>query len=489
MTRWLAYDIGTTGTKAALVESGEVLESVTKTYETQFGDGGVAEQNALDWWEAMVAATQELDAANTADAMVITGQMQNIILLDETLETVRPVILYNDTRAHAEIARVRERVGANNLRRATGNNQDAGSLLGKLLWLIEQEAESIANAKHLVFGAADYIIAKLTGVVMTDTTNASTTGLLDINRRIALASMIFQSAGLQPAIKLLPKIMAGGTKAGELSAKMAGALGLSAGIPVYLAPGDAGSATIGAGSGDIGTAYAYIGTSGWVAFTADRPADPDKGVITLVHPQVDRFIQVAPMMTATGNIDWMAELFQHEAIAEVIEQGLAQKPSNLIYLPYLNGERSPFSDPFARGVMIGMSPQTTQADMYRAALEGVVFAYKHILDALAPPDLTHLMLTGGGSRTVGWCQLFADVLGIPVKVASDAENVGIRGAIRSAEVASGAVDSYAIDDVPVTHTLIPQNDYTVSYSQKYALFRQSYEVLKPVLASAGKLLW
>jgi len=487
MTRWLAYDIGTTGTKAALIESGEVLASVTKTYETHFGDSGVVEQNAVDWWEAMVNATRELPDANTADAMVITGQMQNVILLDESLEAVRPVILYNDTRAHAEIDKVLEKVGANNLRRATGNHQDAGSLLGKLLWLSEEEPESLQRAKHLVFGAADYIVAKLTGTVMTDTTTASTTGLLDINRRIALASLIFESAGLQSVIKLLPKMMAGGTQAGALSALTAEALGLSSGVPVYLAPGDAGSATIGAGSGDIGTAYGYIGTSGWVAFTADSPADPDHGVITLIHPQFDRYIQVAPMMTAAGNIDWITELFQEESIATVIEKGLAQKPSNLIYLPYLNGERAPFSDPFARGVLIGMNPQTTRADLYRAALEGVVYAYNHILDALAPPTISHIMLTGGGSKSLTWCQLFADILGFPVKVAGDAENVGLRGAIRAAEVASGVADSYLIEDVPVAHLLRPNTEYQDLYDQKYYVFRKSYEMLKPVLEDAEKL--
>ena len=205
-------------------------------------------------------------------------------------------------------------------------------------------------------------------------------------------------------------------------------------MPVYHAPGDSGAVTLGAGSGEIGHAYGYLGTSGWIAFTASEPHSPDLGIFTLAHPRADQYIPIAPVLTAGGNLQWIRDLFGVDDYTNIITQALARPISNLIYLPYLNGERTPFSDPLARGAVIGLSSSTERADVYRAVLEGVVYAYRQVLDMLLPEQLEALTLTGGGTRSQGWCQMFADMLGIPIQIAADAENVGVRGALLSAQV-------------------------------------------------------
>jgi len=486
MTKFsLVYDIGTTGTKASLFDKHQIVQTVTVTYDTQFGDDGLVEQNAEDWWQAIISTTQQLDHRQQVDRIIVTGQMQNVILLDTSAKPVRPVILYSDTRADAESKQVLETIGAETLQSITGNNIDAGSLLSKLLWLAHHEPQSLDSASNLVFGSADFVAGKMTGTYVTDSTTASTTGLLNIQNRQIIDDDIFQRLNLAQVTGLMPEVVAGGSQIGQLSPDMAQQLGLNSDISVFLAPGDAGSATIGAGSGEIGTAYAYIGTSGWVALTTDIKADPDQGVITLIHPKDEHYIQVAPMMMAGGNLDWIRELFQETSYDELITLGVHQPVSKLVYLPYLNGERSPFSDPYARGVFIGLNAHTTKADVYRAVLEGVIFAYRHILDAFAPIQIKLLTLSGGGARSAEWNQLFADILNLPVQIISDPENVGGRGAIHAVDALAHTASSYRLDDLPILSEFSPTTDAELLalYQQKYRWFRESYGALAPIFES------
>ena len=487
---WLAFDIGTTGLKAALVApDGEIVRSAYRTYSTHAADDGIMEQNALDWWMAAVETCKELaksDDFNRVEALALTGQMQDLILVNDQGNPVHPVILYSDSRARTEADGIVRRIGVERLRSLTGNDQDASSLLAKLLWLKLQQPKVLESARHLLLGAADFLAMKLTDVAITDTTTASTTGLMDMGTRVALDHAVLEEIGVGEAHRLLPKIAAGGAKAGSLTESAAKELGLKAGTPVHHGPGDAGATTLGAGSGEAGPVYGYLGTSGWIAFTSPGRALPDQGAITLAHPKQTYYIQVAPLLTAGRNLEWVRDLFGSDDYEKLIEKGLQAEPSHLIYLPYLNGERSPFRDPLARGAFVGLNSRTSKADLYRAVLEGVINGYRHALNALLVLPATTVMLTGGGTRSQAWCQLFADIANIPVAVAADAENVGVRGAVLAAQVSLGELESYNPPGYfPVKVTLQPNAKHREHYDQKYQLFRDTYPALKPIF---GKMV-
>lgn len=484
---WIAFDIGTTGLKAALITPhGQPLRTTYRTYPTQTADHGLMEQDANDWWQAARAAAQELKPPQGIDAIAVTGQMQDLILIDGRGNPIRPVILYSDTRAREEAASINRRIGAAQLRELTGNDQDAGGLLAKLVWLNRHEPQTLTRTEHLLLGAADYITYKLTGVAINDTTTASTTGLMDIQKRNALDVDIFSQLDISYCRKYIPLMHPGGKQIGKLHADAGKQLNLKPGIPVYHGPGDAGAATIGAGSGEPGSAYAYIGTSGWVAFTANERANPESGAITLAHPRSDYYIQIAPLLTAGGNLEWIRKLFDDDDYGQLIDEALKRTPTNLLYMPYLNGERSPFRDPLARGAFIGLTSQMERPDLYRAVLEGVVYAYRHALDALLPTPATSLTLTGGGTRSQAWCQLFADIIDLPVHIAADAEHVGLRGAVIAAQVASGVLDTYNPPDrFPVRVTLQPSAAQRQHFNQQYRLFLGLYPSLSGVFANMG----
>ena len=206
-------------------------------------------------------------------------------------------------------------------------------------------------------------------------------------------------------------------------------------------------------------------------------------MFTLAHPQPDRFIQIAPLLTAAGNLEWVHTLFPAESVQGLIDEACARPSSNVIYLPYLNGERTPFRDPLARAAFIGMGGATERADLVRAVLEGVAFGYRHALDALMPQPPDRLILTGGGTRSRAWCQVFADVLGIELLIGSGAEHVGVRGALLAAQVAQGELTGYTPSGFPpIDATLTPNAAQQALYQAKYATYRAAYPALKDLFA-------
>ena len=470
---YLALDVGTTGLKAALLShEGEVLATASATYPSMARAGGIVEQDVSDWWQATMTVLQTLDTAKV-QAIVLTGQMQDLILLDSAGHAVRPVILYSDSRATAEAEAIKVEIGVSSLREVTGNDQESGSLLAKLRWLQIHEPASLKQAKYLFLGAAEYLAFKLTARALSDTTTASTSGLMDLGARV-WATELIKELYLQEVMPLLSELVPGGLEAGKLKPEVAQSLGLRAGMSVYLAPGDAGTASLGIGSGVPGRPYAYMGTSGWVAYSSSYRAEPSQGVFTLAHPEADLFICVAPLLTAGGNLDWAKEQFGFSSYDQMIKTAMARPQSSLLYLPYLNGERAPFSDPKARGAFIGLSASHTQADMARAVLEGVAFAYQHALNSLIQEPLTDLLFTGGGSRSNQFSQLLADIVGLTVSVPESPEFIGLRGAVLAVEaVKTGRGYDLSPD---LAKRLEPKK--ATSYEAKYEHFLEAYRALK-----------
>jgi xylulokinase len=478
MKQWMALDIGTTRTKAALLNSnGQALRVAYREYPAHSGADGVMEQDARDWWQAACESARELNPGEV-EGIVLTGQMQDVILIDVKGEPTRLVILYSDSRAVGEATAIQAALGADHLMALTGNTQEAGSLLAKLRWLGAHDHPALDRAAYLLPSAADYIAFKLTGAAACDTTTASTTGLMELDTRQWLQPDLLYAAGIQSAIRLLPPLVAGGTQIGTIHEQGAAAFGVRTGTPVYLGPGDAGAATLGAGGGAPGQPYAYIGTSGWVAFTSEQRGDPTNGVFNLAHPSRGKVICIAPLLTAGGNLDWVKGLFSADSHAAMIDAATEAAPTNLLYLPYLNGERSPFSDPFARGAFIGLNSAHTQHDLTRAVLEGVAFAYRHALDSLISIPVNRLILTGGGTRSMAWNQLLADIIGVEIALADDAGNVGLRGALLAAQVGRGERTGYGLDFLPVSATLQPATANAALYARKYGWFREAYPALK-----------
>ncbi|KAH8971236.1 hypothetical protein BDL97_02G130800 [Sphagnum fallax] len=435
----LAIDVGTGGTKAALITSqGCVSTSAFSAHPPPSpsclsAGTASAEQEMERWWDATVEvvktcmAMAAVNHSGTVRALTVTGQMQNVILLPQ-------------------IARLAG--GADYLVSVSGSHQGATSVLAKLRWLDKHDSNAAQHCQTLLLGGHDYVVWKLCGVCVTDSTTASTTGLTDLSFKYATGLM--HDVGLGHWIDKLPLIHPPNIPCGEVSAWAAEELGNVSlqGIPVVHCCGDAGACTLGAGAGVLGNLYAYLGTSGWVAGSFQhsaglppkaKPMPRPSGVFTLGHPESSLVFKTGSIMTAGGNLAWAAStgypgsvsMKQIDSLVKLERAGCG----GLLYLPYLNGERCPFEDGNARACFIGISASTTREQMLRAVMEGVAFALRSSCDALAGGELhdsdtrcAPLRLVGGGARSPVWPSIMAGVFGQTVEVLMDPQEVGVKGA-------------------------------------------------------------
>lgn len=499
----VAIDIGTTGAKATLVgRDGKILASGYATYATQTAAGGIVEQNPDDWWRATCVALAQMwsesshNAAIELAAVALSGQMQDMILLDDQ-RAVGPAILYSDSRAVAEAARLDTEIGGETLARITGNGQGASSVLAKWLWLQANDAERLQQCTTILLGAHDYIGWRLCGRLATDHTTASTTGLFDLGVKDWAHELLTQ-LGLDTS--KLPALQTASELSGHVLPDAASDTGIPMGTPVYGGCGDLGATTVGVGAGLPGRDYCYLGTSGWIAASIeDATPQPERGIFTLRHPNPTRYIQVAPMLTAGGNLEWLRDLAtglntkETDAIPYArLNQLAKQVPAGsrgLLYLPYLAGERSPFSDPNARAAFIGISAQTSTAELTRAVMEGVAMGYRTLQNALGLNATGPLLLAGGGGKSPVWSQIIADVLNRPVQIIADPGNAAARGAAVIAGKGMGWYDSYlpADDFFPSAALFTPHEANRNRYDDLFGAFQTLYPKLRATYAILARV--
>ncbi len=503
----VAIDIGTTGAKATLVDqAGTIVASAYASYPTH-SHGNRVEQNPSDWWTATVTVLRSLwkqVPGVQPVAVALSGQMQDVILVGEQGH-LAPAILYSDTRAETEIQMVHKSLGEVHLREVTGNLQDASSLLAKLLWVKRHQLEHYRQAHTLLLGAHDYVAWRLCGARVTDYTTASTTGLLDLAANAWAMELL---DALELRMDWLPRLVRADAQVGEVGQAVARQTGMPAGIPVFHGAGDVATTTLGAGAGEPGRYYVYLGTSGWLATTElHTPVDPLTGIFNLCHPDPRRLILVGPMLMAAGNFEWLREQFGDLEVGvasppgatayEVLNALASEAPpgsQGLLYLPYLAGERAPFRDANARGVFFGLTRSTRRQDLYRAVLEGVAFSMRAIRDSMPPSARgnadSELGMVGGGARSVLWAQIFADVFNCRVQVLADPGNVGARGAALIAGKALGWYSSYVPgpDFFPIQATLVPEPAVVECYDRLFEVFRTLYPALRSNFTSLAQAL-
>jgi len=503
-----ALDVGTTAAKAALVaKDGAIVATASRSYETQTGPGGVTEQGPEDWWAAACEAMRACEPGRFAVvALGLTGQMQDLIAVGPS-GPLRPAILYSDTRAKEEAARVERAWGAERWWAVTGNLQDASSLPAKLLWLKRHEPQTYRQTRWVLLGAHDYIAWRTCGAAVTDLTTASTTGLLELSSG-RWATALLEALDLRT--DFLPDLAPAWSVTGHLMPEAAQAMGLPAGIPVVHGAGDAATATLGAGAGGPGGSYLYLGTSGWLALTSPGGrAEPTSGVFTLRHPEPAWTLLIGPLLMAAGNLEWLRRQLG-EAPYEALEALARSAPpgsGGVLYLPYLAGERSPFRNPRARAAFLGIGAATGRAELVRSVMEGVAFALRSVAEAMPQPqvgggsggaggagasggdtgEVGPIGAAGGGCRSDLWCEIIAAVLRRPLHRLVGAQDVGIRGAAILAGRAMGWFDSFVPGPgfFPVDRVFVPDDEAIRVYDGLYREFIQRNPYLAARAASEG----
>lgn len=424
----LVFDVGSSALKATVFDvSGHIVDRAEASYPQAAGS---TRQSPWDWWGAAVAAARQLDHRPIA-AVSLTGTMENLIPIGEDGGPLGEALLYADPCGElfvAEAAAALEEAGA---RRLCGNAPDALMTAFKLAWLHRHEPERFAAARWFLPGSKDFLALKLTGEAVTDPTCAATTGLMDIASR-DWSSPLRTIFGIER--RRLPHIRPATDIVGHLTASAAEELRLPPGLPVVNGCGDGGATTMGGGAEHPADISLYLGTSGWAAHVVSSAGlASESRFYRLPHPVGEGIIEIAPILSAGAAAAWAREVLGVSIDeAERLAQLADITPGEVLFLPYLSGERSPFLDLDVRGGFLGLSPGDGAAQLYYAALEGVAMAIDANLRAMGVSG-RKVSLVGGGALSKTWSQIIADIIGAPVTTSADPVSATSFGAFRIAQ--------------------------------------------------------
>lgn len=439
----LCLDLGTSSAKAALIDlDGRTLAAASAEYPTRRTPDGGAEQIPADWARAARSAiARALPLRVEVAALCLTGQMQDLILEGER-GAAAPAVLYSDLRAVAEATEIRAALDddGESWDDLTGNLQDASSCAAMFRRLARLSPETIARTRGIAFGPASHLAHVLGAGLHCDLTTAAATGLLDARTR-DWSPAVARAAGIDEA--LLPRLTSEvGEIVGHTGESAHDLLGLPAGIPIVLAPGDAGAATLGITGFRPGQDHASLGTSGWIASvrTAQRAPLAD-GASHRLALAGGAELHISAVLSGGATAAWAREAYLAGADAagadqrlEAREGELGRGPTGLLVLPSLGGERFPVRDDALRGAVLGIDATTGPIDLYTATLEGVALALSHALD---PADAGRVLpVVGGGAASASWRRILADVTGRPV-VGADGTDATLLGAALAGAEALG----------------------------------------------------
>lgn len=491
----LAFDVGTSGCKAALVnEEGKLQGTDFEPYPTHYPRALWAEQNPEDWWQAVCVTTRRLLDQQQVSPSQISGiafstQMVNLLPVDKEGNPLRPCISWLDGRAEEEAEQVMRKVGGRAIFAALVGVAITGKdVLPKYLWLKKNEPHIYQQAAALM-DCSGYLLARTTGRLVAEWTVSSVTGVFNLKSK-TWDTTLMRFLGLDTS--KFPELVLPFAQVGGLTRRAAQEMGLLEGTPVFGGAGDAMTAAVGSGAVGEGEGHLCLGTSGFVGIVTRKRVVGKRGIPTIQFADPQMLLLIAETETAGACLKWAArEFFQREADGETfarmdrevsrIEAGSAR----LLFTPWMYGERTPIADERLRAAFINLGANHSYAHLLRAVYEGVGYNMRWIVDNIEElygfrPDPLRTM--GGGAKGLPWVQIVADITGRTLECVAEPQQTTALGAAYLAMVGLKWLPSIeAVKKlVQVTHTVRPQESTRPIYDELYAVFKQIYPQLKGI---------
>ena len=508
MSIYLGIDIGTSGTKALVCrENGQILATATAEHPSYHPKPGWSEQQPEDWWKSSVESTKAAIAkakvaASEIKGVGLSGQMHGSVFLDKNHRVLRRALLWNDQRTAAECSEIEARAGGRaKLIQMVSNPAFTGFTAPKILWVRNHEPQVYEKIAKVLL-PKDYIRFRLTGEFATEVSDASGTLLLDVTHR-KWCDPLLGLLGIDQS--LLPRCHESEEVSGKITSEAAAEIGIPAGTPVVGGGGDQAAGAVGNGIVKTGVISATLGTSGVVFAHADQvQTDPEGRVHTMCHAVRGAWHMMGVVLSAGGSLQWFRNQFcqaeiedakrrsidPYELILQMV-QSVPPGAEGLFFLPYLTGERHPYSDPYAKGAWIGLTVRHTRAHLARALLEGATFAMRDCLLVIRQlgVNATQIRLSGGGARSRFWRQLQADIYGQKVALINAQEGPAY-GAALLAMVGTGAYKSVpeaCAATIQVTEEMSPNEEGRKVYEKIHQEYQRLYPALKEGFERMGRL--
>ncbi len=497
MAYLMGIDLGTSSLKTIIIDdSGTVVAQSAENYQFDTPFNGYAEQDPEVWWKACCRTVNDAlklfgKKPEEIAGVSFSGQMHGSVLLDNKKEVIRPSILHCDARSYEQVLNINQILGREKVRDKLLNPIYTGFMLPSLLWMLDEEPENYEKIEFVML-PKDYIKFKLTHEINSDYSDASATLAFDIEN-MNWSEDIISELGIKKEI--FPKCYSTCEVIGSVTKKAAEETGLRAGTPVICGGADQVMQSMGNGVVKKGQATVNIGTSGQVCIQSDRPIkNYELNTNTFCGYQRDKWYTMGAIMNAGLSLKWFNQLFESTDY-ERLNREVANVPPGshgVIFLPYLNGERTPHLNPNISGMFLGVNLRTKRPQLTRAVMEGVTYALNQCIELINVLDLhtQELVASGGGARSKAWLQLQADVYNIPLKVAKTEEQACLGAAI-AAGVGAGIfhnVEEGCARIVKYQDKIYePIVENHKIYEEYYGLFKKTYVESRSVLEEVTKL--
>ena len=482
---YIGVDLGTSAVKLLLMDGeGKIRKIVSKEYPIYFPHPGWSEQNPEDWYEQTMAGLEELlsdcDKSQVA-GISFGGQMHGLVILDQEDQVIRPALLWNDGRTYEECDYLNQVIGKEKLSEYTANIAFTGFTAPKILWVKNKEPENFARISKIML-PKDYIAYKLSGVHCTDVSDASGMLLFDVKNRSWSKEML-EICGIRE--EQMAKVYESYEVVGTVKKEIADRLGIPETVKVVAGAGDNAAAAVGTGTVGEGRCNISLGTSGTIFISSEKfGVDKYNALHAFAHADGHYHLMGCMLSAASCNKWWMDDIIGTQDYSK--EQDAIRKlgENHVYFLPYLMGERSPHNNPNARATFIGMTMDTTRADMTQAVLEGVAFALRDSLEVAKALGIKieRTKICGGGAKSPLWKKIIANVKNLKVDIIESEEGPALGGAMLAAvgcgEYAS--VEAGAGKLVKITDTVEPEPELVEKYEARYQQFRQIYPACKPL---------
>ena len=493
MKLYIGVDLGTSAVKLLLMdEQGQIKNVVSKEYPLEFPQPGWSQQNPEDWRKAIMEGIPELlTGFRGTDVAGIGcgGQMHGLVILDENDHVIRPAILWNDGRTAKQVDYLNNEIGKERLSQLTANIAFAGFTAPKILWVKENEPENFNKIAKIML-PKDYINYVLTGVHSCDYSDASGMLLLDVQHKRWSREML-DICGISE--NQMPKLFESCACIGTVKPEIATILGLGENVKVAAGAGDNAAAAVGTGVVGEGGCNISLGTSGTV-FISSRSfgVDQNNALHAFAHADGGYHLMGCMLSAASCNKWLMDEIYQTSDYgaeqAPITQDKLGE--NHVYFLPYLMGERSPINDTNARGTFIGMTMDTTRADLTQAVLEGVAFAIRDSVEVARSLGITisSSKICGGGAKSPLWKKMIANILNAELECLESEQGPGMGGAML-AMVACGeyaSVQEVCDKFVHVASTVKPEPELVEKYEKRYQQFKKIYPACKALFADFVK---
>jgi xylulokinase len=473
---FIGIDLGTSSVKIIwLLEDGKILDELSIEYPVSYINENWAEQNPQDWWDKTFLGLKtiidrNINLKDSIKSIGLSGQMHGMVAIDENGFVLTPAIIWCDQRTTVECNDITNNFGKEKLSELVGNMALTGFTAPKILWLKKNNPDVFYKTKMFLL-PKDYINFKLTGFYCSDMSDASGMLLLDVKNRKYQKEMLDY---LEIDESKLPKLYESYEVIGELQSYLKRELNLTQDIIVVAGAGDQAAGAIGSGTVNEGIISITLGTSGVVFAAHDKYlVDKDNRLHAFCHAN-GKYHSMGVMLSAASSLKWWAENVQNEEI-EILLDEVNNDISDVIFLPYLLGERTPYPDPNVRGTIVGLSIGTNRKEITKAILEGVAFGLKDSLDILNDMNIkiNEIRIIGGGVKSEKWIQIISDILGYEL-LGINTNQGGALGAAILASVGYGKFKDISL----ATETIISTNKIAEPNMEKHEIYNKKHKKYK-----------